>query len=66
MEFKDDGGTPMWRARQAGYRTIDVGGGRKRLSFAQWVMVIVFFGVLPYAILFGGIICLAIFDAITR
>ncbi len=58
----------MWRARRT--IVIDKPGVRsawKRLSFAQQAMMVLFAGgVLPFIIIFGGLILLAIWDAITR
>lgn len=67
-DFRDDGGTPMWRAR----RTIDVQrpgirAAWKRLSLIQQAMMVLFFGfAMPFIIIFGGLAVLAIWDALTR
>ena len=68
-DFQDDGGTPSWRRRHAAPiidASPDTFRGRwRRLPFWQQAMVVVFVGwPLPFIILFGGIIALALFDAV--
>ena len=51
MDFKDDGGTPMWRRRQ----TEALYARKRRLTFVQKLSLIVFAGlILPYLLLLGG------------
>lgn len=63
-DFADDGGAPGWRER----RGIPPRGFLARfraLSFGQKATLVVFSGaVLPFLILFGGIIGLAVWDAL--
>jgi hypothetical protein len=51
-DFEDEGGTPGWRARQQAL----VARGRRRLTFGDSVVLVIFAGfVLPWTILLGGI-----------
>lgn len=67
-DFKDDGGTPMWRYR----RTITapkagVRAAWKRLPILQQAILVLLFGFIgPFAIIFGGVVVLAIWDVIRR
>jgi hypothetical protein len=64
IEFEDDGGTPMWRRRQA---EIVVDARPKRLTFGQAAGLILFVGfALPFLIIFGGLAIAGLMDAITR
>jgi hypothetical protein len=72
LDFQDDGGTPMWRARTRTRVTIDVHkrgalGAWRRMPISQQAALVVFFGlVAPFLIIFGGLVLLVIWDAITR
>lgn len=64
-DFQDDGGTPMWRARievQNRVRTVQAA-PRRRLSFAQQCMLVVFVGgILPWLIIAVGLVGMVIWD----
>ena len=63
MRFRDDGGTPAWRANQA---TFDPRRPR-RGAFKHTLVLIVFFAfVLPWLLIFGAPALGALWDAVTR
>ena len=72
MRFADDGGTRSWRANRATWgRVIEsepasVRARWRRLSLRQQLTLILFAGLLPFFILFGGLATLALWDAAIR
>lgn len=71
-DFSDDGGTPGWRARHP--VTIDAvplgwwaayKHGWKTAKFRHILMAVFIMFLLPWVILIGGLICLALWDLIT-
>ena len=67
-DFQDDGGTPMFGARQQ-YTVIDAPARGfwatlRRMTFGQWISLMIVGAMIPFIVLFGGLALLAIFDAI--
>lgn len=69
MEFRDDGGTPMWRARQGRIIDVEQPGIRSWWRRTPWWVVVLWalaIGfVLPWLVFIGGLLGAYLFDRIT-
>ena len=68
LDFRDDGGTPGWRARQPRVVIVEKRtwrGELKKISLIQWAMLIIACVIMfPWGILLIGLLGAGLFDAI--